>query len=208
MIKARYIPHYIIVKRNMFDSKMTETMSKEIVDVLSKYNTTHIFQLGAFEQIFKLTHYNNALLKGYTLQSTIMASFNSYIDIFTYFVVRPSVFWESYLPHNATESLLNYVKVLQHLNKEKGAAIQYAKYVVRSMVGFLYYAKYKESNKTKFLLASKRLIKKSLDLDNCCVKLRATTFFLSHLEYSQSIEMCDTFLTFPPRYKKDSSYLT
>jgi hypothetical protein len=119
MIKARYIPHYIIVKRNMFDSKMTETMSKEIVDVLSKYNTTHIFQLGAFEQIFKLTHYNNALLKGYTLQSTIMASFNSYIDIFTYFVVRPSVFWESYLPHNATESLLNYVKVLQHLNKRK-----------------------------------------------------------------------------------------
>ena len=75
------------------------------------------------------------------------------------------------------------------------------------MVGFLYYAKYKESNKTKCLLASKRLIKKSLDLDNYCVKLRAATFFLSHLENSQSIEMCDTFLTFPPRYKKDSSYL-
>jgi hypothetical protein len=82
-------------------------MSKEIVDVLSKYSTTHVFKLGAFEHVFKLTHYNNALLKRYTLKSTIMASFNSYIGIFSYFLVRPSVFWESYLPHNARESLLN-----------------------------------------------------------------------------------------------------
>ena len=75
------------------------------------------------------------------------------------------------------------------------------------MVRFLYYAKYKKSNKTQFLLASKRLIKNSLDLDNPCIKLRAATFFLIRLEYSQSIKICDTFLTFPPRYKIYSSYL-
>jgi hypothetical protein len=116
MIKARNIPHYVIASRNLFNSKMTETMSKEIVDVLSKYNTTHIFKLGAFEHVFKLAHYNNALLKRYTLKSTLMASFNSYIGTFSYFVVRPSVFWESCLPHNATESLLNYVKILNSLS--------------------------------------------------------------------------------------------
>jgi len=99
------------------------------------------------------------------------------------------------------------VNILQHLNKEKGAAIHYVKYVVSSMVGFLYYAKYTESNLTQFVLASKRLIEKSLDLDNCCLKLRAATFFLTHLEYTQSIEICDTFFTFPPQYKIDSSYL-
>jgi hypothetical protein len=71
-------------------------------------------------------------------------------------------------------------------------------------LGFLYYAKNKESNKTKLLLASKILIKKSLDLDNSCVKLRAATFFLTHLEYRQSIEICDTFLIFPPRHNIDS----
>jgi len=43
-----------------------------------------------------------------------------------------------------------------------------------------------------------------LDLDFSCVKLRAATFFLIHLEYSQSIKICDTFLTFPPRYKIDT----
>jgi hypothetical protein len=40
-----------------------------------------------------------------------------------------------------------------------------------------------------------------LDLDSSCTKLRAATFFLIHLEYNKSIEICDTFLTFPPRYK-------
>jgi hypothetical protein len=45
------------------------------------------------------------------------------------------------------------------------------------------------------------LIQKSLDLDSSCIKLRAATFFLIHLEYNKSIEICDTFLTFPPRYK-------
>jgi hypothetical protein len=72
------------------------------------------------------------------------------------------------------------------------------------MLGFLYYAKYTESSKTDMLRASKRLIKKSLNLDNSNVKLRAATFYLITMEYSQSIEMCDTFLTFPPRHKIDT----
>jgi hypothetical protein len=45
MIKDRHIPHYILESRNLFYSKMTEKMSKEIVDVLSKYNTTHVFTI-------------------------------------------------------------------------------------------------------------------------------------------------------------------
>jgi hypothetical protein len=73
-----------------------------------------------------------------------------------------------------------------------------------SMVDFLYYAKYKESNKTKFVLASKRLVQKSLNLDSCCIKLRGATFFLTNMEYCQAIEICDTFLTFPTRYTMDS----
>jgi hypothetical protein len=72
------------------------------------------------------------------------------------------------------------------------------------MVGFLYYAQYKESNKTEILLASKRLVNKSLNLESAGIKLRVATFFLTNLEYSQSIEICDTFLTFPPRCKMDS----
>jgi hypothetical protein len=42
MIKARHIPHYIIESRNLFNSKMTEQMSKEIVDGLMKYDTTNV----------------------------------------------------------------------------------------------------------------------------------------------------------------------
>jgi hypothetical protein len=110
------------------------------------------------------------------------------------------------MPHNATTSLLNYVNILQNLQKLKGVYIQYAKYQVKSILGFLYYVKYKESNKTIFLLKSKRLIQNSLNLDNSSVKLRAATFFLTCLEYSQSIEICDTFLTCPTRQKLDSSY--
>jgi hypothetical protein len=56
------------------------------------------------------------------------------------------------------------------------------------------------------LLTSKRLIKKSLNLDSTCVKLRAATFVITNMEYSQSIKICDTFLTCPPRQKLDSSY--
>ena len=40
-----------------------------------------------------------------------------------------------------------------------------------------------------------------MNLDNSCVKLRATTLYLTNLEYSQSIEICDKFLTFPPIYQ-------
>ena len=63
MIKARYVPHYIIESRNLFNSKMTERMSKEIVDVLSKYDTTHVFTSDDFECVFEETHFSNALLK-------------------------------------------------------------------------------------------------------------------------------------------------
>jgi hypothetical protein len=83
-IKARHIPHYIIESRNLFSSKMTETMSKEIVDVLSKYDTTHVFTLDAFEPVFILTRYNNALLKREALISTIMACFHACFHSFNY----------------------------------------------------------------------------------------------------------------------------
>jgi hypothetical protein len=74
------------------------------------------------------------------------------------------------------------------------------------MMSLLYYAKYKESSIIDCLLASRRLIQKSLNLDNSCVKLRAATFFLTNLEYSQAIEICDTFLTFPPTHKVNSGF--
>ena len=204
MIKARHIPHYIIECRNLFNSKMTEQMSMEIVDVLSKYDTTHVFTLDTFECVLNLTHYNNALLKREALKSTIMACLNAYIGtVSTY----PSTLWYSCIPHNATASLLNYVNILQNLKKVKGVIIHYVKYLMGSMVGVLYYVKYKESNNTEFLLASKRLIEKSCNLNNSCVKLRAATFFLTYPEYSQSIEICDTFLTFPPRNKLNREYM-
>ena len=52
MIKARNIPNYIIEGIYLFNSKMTEKMSTEIVDVLSKYDTTHVFRLDAFQCVF------------------------------------------------------------------------------------------------------------------------------------------------------------
>jgi hypothetical protein len=52
MIKARNIPNYIMKGINLFNSKMTEKMSTEIVEVLSKYDTTHVFRLDAFQCIF------------------------------------------------------------------------------------------------------------------------------------------------------------
>jgi hypothetical protein len=55
------MPYYIIESRNIFNSKMTEKMSTEIVDVLSKYDTTHVCTLDAFDRIFKLTDYNQEL---------------------------------------------------------------------------------------------------------------------------------------------------
>ena len=204
MIKDRHIPHYIIESRNLFNSKMTEKMSMEIVDVLSKYDTTHVSTLNAFENVFQLTQYDDVLLKHETLTSTIIACLNACITTFNLYVFNQTSPWHLYLKHNATKSVLNYEKILQKLKQEKGVTILYAKYLFRSMLGFLYYVKYKETNKADFLLASKRLITKSLNLDTSCVKLRGATFFLTKLEYSQSIEVCDTFLTFPPRCEMNS----
>jgi hypothetical protein len=207
MIKGRRIPHYIIESRNLFNSKLTEKMSKEIVDVLSKYDTIHVFTLDAFERVCKLTNYNNALLKDVGLKSTIMACFKAYINTFSGYVCYTSTFWDLYTPHNGTNSSLMYESILQDLKKMKGMSIQYVKYLVRSMIGFLYYAKYKESNKTEYVLESKRLIHKSLNLDNTSVKLRAATFFLTNLECSQSIEICEKFLAFPPKHNANGEYL-
>ena len=117
MIKARHIPHYIIESRNVFNSKMTDKMSTEIVDVLSKYDTTNVFRLGAFECVFDVTHYNNVLLKRGVLISTIMACFNACFQTFSRYVFVPSSFWASYIPQNGTKSLLNYEKILQNLKK-------------------------------------------------------------------------------------------
>ena len=188
MIKARHIPHYIINSRNLFNSKLTEKkMSKEIVDVLNRYDMTHVFTLDAFKSVLKITKYNNSLLKHAAFTSTIISCFDDCYNTFSTSWFQPSTFWHSYIPHNATKSLLNYVNILPNLKKVNGVSIHYAKYFVRSMIGFLYYVKFKETNKADFLLASKRLIGKSLNLDNSCVKLRAATFFLTNLEYRQSI---------------------
>jgi hypothetical protein len=204
MIKARYIPHYIIESRNLFNSKMTETMSEEIVDILSKYDTTHVFRLDAFEFVFEVTHYNNALLKHAVLTSTLIACYIPFVESLPYMV---SLLWDSYIPHHATKSLLICLNILENVEKVKGVTIQYAKYFVLSTVGFLCYAKYKELNNIALLCASKGLIQTSLNLDNSCVKLRAATFFLTNQEYRQSIEMCESFLsTFPPRNTIDIGY--
>jgi hypothetical protein len=207
MIKARHIPHYIIESRNVFNSKMTEDLSTEIVDVLSKYDTTDVFALEAFALVFKDTDYNNARLKHETSISTIATCFCSYAGIFVSFLHNQSYLWCAYIPHDATASLLKYMNILQSLEKVEGMVIPCVKYFVRSMLGFLYYAKYKESNKTEFLLTSKRLIQESLGLDNSCIKLRAATFYLTNQEYRQSIEICDTFLTFAPRHIGDAKYI-
>ena len=151
-IKGRRIWHYIIERRNLFNSKLTEKMSKEIVEVLSKYDTIHVFALDAFKRVFKLAKYDNALLKHVALKSTIMAWFKAYINTFSGYMCYTSTFWDLYKPHNATNSSLMYESILQDLMKMKGMSIQYVKYLVRSMIGFLYYAKYKESNKTEFYL--------------------------------------------------------
>jgi hypothetical protein len=121
--------------------------------------------------MFKLTHYKNALLKDRALISTILVCFDACVCTFSYWVFCPSYLWDSHIPHHATINLLNYMNILQNLKKVKGVTIQYVEYLVRNMVGFLYYVKYKESNKTYLLLASKRFIQQSLNLDNYCVKL-------------------------------------
>ena len=148
-----------------------------------------------------LTHYNNALLKREALISTVMACFSAYFTALTAYVFCTSSFWDLYIPHNATKSLLKYMDILQNWKKEKHMSCHYIKYLVSSMVGFLYYSKYKEAKKVDLLFASKRLIQKSLNLDNSCVKLPAATFFVANLEYSQAIAICDTFLKFPPKHK-------
>jgi hypothetical protein len=108
MIKGRHISHYIIESGNLFNSKLNEKMSKEIVDVLSKYDMIHVFALNAFEPVLKLTNYNNALLKDVALKSTIMACFKAYTNTFSGYVCCTSTFWDLYTPHNATNSSLMY----------------------------------------------------------------------------------------------------
>jgi hypothetical protein len=46
-----------------------------------------------------------------------------------------------------------------------GMSIHYAKYLVRSMMGLLYYAKYKESNKTNVLL--ERIESSKISIEAC-----------------------------------------
>ena len=115
----------------------------------SRYDTTHVFTLDAFEHVFKVTHYNNALLKHEALISTIMSCFSHWFVSLHSFEIRPSSISDSCIPpHNATKSLLNYVNILKNLKNQKGVAFHYVKYVVRSMVGFVFNVTYKESNKT------------------------------------------------------------
>jgi hypothetical protein len=101
-----------------------------------------------FSNVLNLTHYNDALLKYQTLISTKIACFKSYLIAFSPDVFSSSSFWDLCIPHNAATCLLKYVNILQTLQNVKGVSIHYVKYLVRSMMGFLYYAKYKESNKT------------------------------------------------------------
>ena len=101
-----------------------------------------------FSSVLNLTHYNDALLKYETLISTIMACFKAYFTAFSPHVFSASSFWDFCIPHTAAKCLLKYVNILHTLQNVKGVSIHYVKYIVRSMMGFLYYAKCKESNKT------------------------------------------------------------
>ena len=119
-----------------------------------------MFWIRCFRKCFKLAHYNKALLKHATLKSTKMACFYYYFSTFSSYMFSPSSFWSIHIPHNAAKTLLKYVNILHNLKQVKGESIHYVKFVVRSMVSFLYYVRYKESNKANLLQASKRLIQK------------------------------------------------
>ena len=94
-------------------------MSKEIVDVLSNYDTTHVFTLDAFHLTYLFTHYNNASLKREALISTTRACFSAYLFNFSFYICSPFSFWKLCIPHNATNSLLKYKNILQNLKKVK-----------------------------------------------------------------------------------------
>jgi Na+-translocating ferredoxin:NAD+ oxidoreductase RnfD subunit len=86
----------------------------EIVDVLSTYHMTHVFTLDAFEIIFKATHYNNELLKREAFKSTIMACFLGCTSNLYCLAEAPFLNWKRYIPHNAKQSLLNYVTIARN----------------------------------------------------------------------------------------------
>ena len=99
--------------------------------------------------------------------------FNTYFTTFSSYVSCPFYICDSYIQYSTytPKILLNYVNILQNLKKSEGVSIHYVKYLVRSIMSFLYNIKYTESNKADFVLASKRLVHKSLNRDNSCVKL-------------------------------------
>ena len=121
MIKARRIPHYIIESRNLFNSKMTVTMSTEIVDVLSKYVTTdgtnHILTLVAFDKILKITHYRNTVLKRTAFLSTIMACFK-FVCVLSILICMLHLHFGVYTYHTMPQAVYASLKTFYTIGKK------------------------------------------------------------------------------------------
>ena len=121
MIKARRIPHYIIESRNLFNSKMTVTMSTEIVDVLSKYVTTdgtnHILTLVAFDKILKITHYRNTVLKRTAFLSTIMACFK-FVCVLSILICMLHLHFGVYTYHTMPQAVYASLKTFHKIGKK------------------------------------------------------------------------------------------
>ncbi|VDI40357.1 Hypothetical predicted protein [Mytilus galloprovincialis] len=195
-VKEGYLPHYIIEERNLFNSKLTPSISTILqVDLHDfKDNIMDILYLKSFETLQEFSgNFCPKLLEKTSERSVILQCWEDKIKRLYLNFTHFQLFWFNYDRYPSLESIQRYKDILSEIENYKGTTVFKNEYTVmiNSIIGMLSYSLYRQIPQQKQVLDEAiqylDLTKKS---PRSCILLRLAIFFLMERKFESAIEVC------------------
>ncbi|XP_052089101.1 uncharacterized protein LOC127725830 [Mytilus californianus] len=195
-LRERYMPHYIIEERNLFNSKLTPILSTSLQVELHNFknNIMNILYLKSFETLQGCSrNFCPELLEKVTEKSIILQCWYDKISRLYFDFTAYQYFWLKYDRYPSLESIQKYKDVLNKIEKYKRKTVFKSEYtvIVSSIIGLLSYSLYRQIPLQKYILDEAI---KYLDLTRTsprsCILLRLASFFFMERKFESAIEVC------------------
>ncbi|CAG2219294.1 unnamed protein product [Mytilus edulis] len=195
-LKEGYLPHYFIEERNLFNSKLTPTLSTILQVFLHDFkdNIMDILYLKSFETLQEFSRnfcpdlLEKALEKSVILQCWDDKIKRLYLDFTTF-----QLFWLKYDRYPSLESIHRYKDILSEIENYKGITVFKNEYtgIINSIIGMLSYSLYRQIPQQKrfWMKRSSTSISRKKS-PRSCILLRLAVFLFMERKFESAIEVC------------------
>ncbi|CAC5402860.1 unnamed protein product [Mytilus coruscus] len=148
-LSGKNLPHYIIEERNLFNSKLTDSLSTSLQVDLNyfKDNIMDILYLKSFDRLKEASRdFCLDLLENVTEKSVILQCWDDKIKRLYHDFTNFQFFWLKYDRYSSLESILKYKDILSEIEHYKGFTVFKNEYtaIINSIIGLLSYSLYRQ----------------------------------------------------------------